>query len=151
MVPRQPLGSAAHAYDRALMSVVAAFTIVGAVAVVSLIGGSLALGLWLGKRLTRGMKRPGEPEVSFRENLTRKHAQTRKLLTPGARRFLYVYTLASGLLPPLAIGLLVFGTGDTRGVGIGLLLLALVVMAVPISPFLRARVRRRERRDSDSE
>jgi hypothetical protein len=135
----------------ALLSVVAAFSVAGAViAAVSVVGGA-ALGIWLAKRLARLGNGPGEPEASFRENLRRKRAHTRKLLSPGERRFIYAYTLVGVVLPPLAIGLLVFGRGSTRGVGIGLLLLALVVMAVPVSPVLRARARRRERRDGDSE
>jgi hypothetical protein len=132
----------------ALLLVVAALSIAGAVIAVSLIAGSVAVGVWLGKRLG---KRPGEPHVSLRENLRRSRAQTRKQLTPGERRFAYGYTAVGIVLPPLAIGLLVFGVGSTRGVGIGLLIVALGMMAVPISPFLRARVRRRERGDSDSE
>jgi Zn-dependent protease with chaperone function len=40
--------------------------------------------------------------------------------------------------------LLLFGSGATHGIGIALLAIGLLAMAVPISPFLRARVRRRE-------
>jgi len=40
--------------------------------------------------------------------------------------------------------LLLFGSGATHGVGIALLVIGLLAMAVPISPLLRARVRRRE-------
>lgn len=132
----------------ALLLVVAALRIAGALIAVLLIASSVAVGVWLGKRLG---KRPGEPQVSLRENLRRSRAQTRKLLTPGERRFAYGYTVLGIVLPPLAIGLLVFGAGSARGVGIGLLIVALGMMAVPISPFLRARVRRRERRNSDGE
>jgi hypothetical protein len=42
--------------------------------------------------------------------------------------------------------LLVWGTGSGHGVGVALLIVALFVMAAPISPFLKARVRRREAR-----
>jgi hypothetical protein len=52
------------------------------------------------------------------------------------------------LLPPLAIGLLAFGGEGVRPVGIGLLFAALVVYAVPVSPILHARIRRREARRS---
>jgi hypothetical protein len=134
---------------RVLLPVVAALNIANAVTAVLIIAGSAAGGVWLGKRLTGLLRRPGEPQPSLRESLKRNRAQTRKLLTPGERRFAYGYTLVSGLLPAVAIGLLVFGTSTTRAVGAGLLLFALVLMAVPISPFLRARVRRRERRASD--
>lgn len=44
------------------------------------------------------------------------------------------------LLAPAGVVLL--DNGAARGVGIALLVLALLGMAVPISPFLRARVRR---------
>ncbi len=46
----------------------------------------------------------------------------------------------------VAIGPLVLGSGSTiRGIGIGLLLVTLVLYTIPVSPILRARVRRRER------
>jgi Zn-dependent protease with chaperone function len=44
------------------------------------------------------------------------------------------------------VALLVWGKGAGRGVGIALLIVALLVVAIPISPFLRARIRRREAR-----
>jgi len=71
--------------------------------------------------------------------------ELRKQLTVGERFAAYGYVLLTFLLPPLAIGLLVFGTEGAQPVGIGLLLLALVLFAIPISPILRARVRRRAR------
>lgn len=132
-----------------LLLVVASVSVGGLVAALLLIAVLSALGVWLGLRVARCMRRPGEPEVSIREKLRRSRAQLREQLTPRERMFFYGYTLVSTLLAPVAIGLLVFGSGSTRGVGIGLLLVALVVMAVPISPFMRARVRRRERRASD--
>jgi hypothetical protein len=130
----------------ALSPVLAALSIAGAVAFVVIVAGSGAFGVWLAKRLT---KRPGEPEVSIRENLRRGRAQLREELTSGERLFLYAYSLVAPLLAPAAILLLVFGASSTRGVGIGLLLVALVTMAVPISPVLRARVRRRDERAND--
>jgi len=72
--------------------------------------------LWLGKRLTRLTRQPGEPEVRLREELRRNRAQLRRELTPGERRFLYGYTLLSTLLAPVAIALLVLGSGTTRAV-----------------------------------
>jgi hypothetical protein len=48
------------------------------------------------------------------------------------------------VLPPLTFGLLRFGDSSVRGVGIGLAFVTLVVYAVPVTPILRARVRRRE-------
>jgi hypothetical protein len=55
------------------------------------------------------------------------------------------------VMPPLAICVLTLGGDGLRGVGIGLLFATLVVFAVPVSPILRARVRRREARRSWSE
>ena len=52
--------------------------------------------------------------------------------------------LSAALAPAGLIILLTAGSG-LRPVGIALLVLALVVMAVPISPILQARVRRRQR------
>jgi hypothetical protein len=128
------------------LPVPAAFSIVGPVAAVLIIAGSTAIGLLLGKRLTR---RPGAPEVSLRslrESMRGSRAKLREQLTPWERRFFYGYALISPLLAPLAIALLLFGPSGMRDVGIGLLLVALVVVAVPISPILRARIRRREQR-----
>jgi uncharacterized membrane protein YdfJ with MMPL/SSD domain len=105
----------------------------------------------LGRRLGRPMRRPGDPHVSLREHLRQKRAQTRTLLTPGERRFLYGYTILGTLLPPLAVGLLVFGGAGTRGVGVAVLVLALLTLAVPISPFLSSRARRRAGRHRDVE
>jgi hypothetical protein len=50
------------------------------------------------------------------------------------------------LLAPVGVVLLIVGSGAAHGVGIALLVLGLLAMAVPISPLLRARVRRREAR-----
>ena len=66
-------------------------------------------------------------------------------LTRGERMFAYSYTALGVLLIPTAVLMTVLGHGSTRTLGLILLLLAVVHMAVPITPFLRARVRRRER------
>jgi len=50
------------------------------------------------------------------------------------------------LLAPVGVVLLIVGSGVAHGVGIALLVVGLFAMAVPISPLLRARVRRREAR-----
>ena len=131
-----------------LSLVVAAFSITGAVATVVIGAGFGALGVWFGNRVFRVSGSAGAPEVSLRRSLGRSRAQLRAQLTPGERRFFYGYMLISPLLVPLAIGLLVFGPSSTRAVGVGLLLVALVVMAVPISPLMRARIRRRGGPDS---
>jgi len=52
----------------------------------------------------------------------------------------------ASLLAPVGVVLLIMGSGAAHDVGIALLIFALLAMAVPISPFLRARVRRREAR-----
>jgi hypothetical protein len=82
----------------------------------------------------------------IRSGLRRGRAERRRLLTRGERVFARSYTLLASLLVPVAVVLLVVGSGATRGVGIALLVVGLLAMAVPISPFLRARVRRREAR-----
>jgi len=128
--------------------VLAAVSIAPLVIAALSVAGGLALGIWLSKRLGIG-NRLGEPAMPFREKLRRGRAERKKQLTAGERRFMFGYTLLSSALPPLSLGLVVWGSGTTRDVGIGLLLLALVVMAVPISPFLRARIRGRERRESE--
>jgi hypothetical protein len=79
-------------------------------------------------------------------NMKRHREERRRLLTRGERAFLWGYTLLSSLLAPAAVVLLLFGGGSVRIVGIVLLLVALLVMAVPISPFMRARVHRRDAR-----
>jgi len=48
------------------------------------------------------------------------------------------------LLVPVGVVLLIVGSGAAHGVGIASLLVGPLAMAVPISPFLKARVRRRE-------
>lgn len=73
-----------------------------------------------------------------------KRAKAFAQLTPGERIFLRVWMLVIMVLP-IASGLLaVLGRGTVRVVGIVLLILALFLTAVPISPFVNARVRRRE-------
>jgi hypothetical protein len=133
------------------MPVVASVNIAAVVLLALLVTGSVAAGVALGRRLARPMQRPGEPHVSLREHLRQKRAQTSALLTPGERRFLYGYTVVGTLLPPLAVGLLVFGGAGTRGVGVAVLVLALLTMAVPISPFLSSRARRRAGPNRDLE
>ena len=89
--------------------------------------------------------------VPLVSHLRRILGELRGQLTAGERFAAYSYLLLTSLLPPLAVGLLLLGPGSTRPVGIGLLLVALVLLAVPISPILRARVRRREERSSEGE
>jgi hypothetical protein len=130
--------------------VVATIHIAAAVIAAFVIAGAVALGVRLGKRLGRLIRPPGQRGGSLRQTMRHSHAQLRKELTPNERRFYYGYIVVGMVVPSAAIWLLFLGRGTARAVGIGLLLLALLVMAVPISPFLRARVRRRERASSNS-
>ena len=66
------------------------------------------------------------------------------MLTTGERVFAWSYTVLSSLLIPVGVVLLLAGNGATHGIGIALLAIGLLAMAVPISPLLRAKVRRRE-------
>lgn len=66
-------------------------------------------------------------------------------LTRGERGFVYAWSVFGLLITPAALLLTIYGHGTARTVGIALLFLALLYMAVPISPFLGARRRRRER------
>lgn len=81
-----------------------------------------------------------------RSALKRGREQRRGLLTRRERAFAWSLAVAPGLLALGGIALLVWGKGTGRSVGIALLIVALLLMAIPISPFLRARVRRREAR-----
>jgi drug/metabolite transporter (DMT)-like permease len=78
----------------------------------------------------------------FRSNLRRNREVRRRLLTRRER----VLAWALAFLPSVFVvgGIVLLSSGGGHAVGIVLLVLALLVMAVPISPFLRARVRRRE-------
>src|SRR5438105_3239401 len=66
----------------------------------------------------------------------------RELLTSGERAVGWLLAFLPTLLTVGGLALLISAHGAARGVGIGLLIL----MAVPVSPLLRARVRRREAR-----
>jgi hypothetical protein len=78
--------------------------------------------------------------------LRRGREERRRLLTRGERVFAWGYTLLASLLVPVGVVLLIVGSGAAHSVGVALLVVGLFAMAVPISPFLRLRVRRREDR-----
>lgn len=82
----------------------------------------------------------------MRSTLKRGRQQRRRLLTRAERAFAWSVAVAPSLLVLGGIALLVWSKSAGHGVGIALLIVALLLMAVPISPFLRARVRRREAR-----
>jgi hypothetical protein len=68
----------------------------------------------------------------------------RKRLTRGERILGWTLALGPSVLVVVAVALLL--SDHARTIGIALLIVALVVMAVPISPLLGAKVRRREAR-----
>jgi hypothetical protein len=82
--------------------------------------------------------------ANLRETMRRHREARRKLLTRGERIFGWSFSM----LPPILvfIGVLLLISGGTLAVGIALLILGLLMLAVPTSPILRARVRRREGR-----
>ena len=87
----------------------------------------------------------------IRSGLKRGREERRRLLTTGERVFACSYTVLTSLLIPVGVVLLLSGSGATHGIGIALLAIGLLTMAVPISPLLRARVRRREAQEGRDE
>jgi hypothetical protein len=85
--------------------------------------------------------------TEIRSNLRRGREERRKLLTRPERVVAWAFAFLPGLLVLVGVVLLVGGDGGMRVVGIVLLVLALLAMTAPISPILRARVRRREAGD----
>lgn len=79
-----------------------------------------------------------------RSAVKRRREERRRLLIRGERALAWTLAFAPSLLLLGGIALLVWGKGAGHGVGIALLIVALLLMAVPISPFLQARVRRRK-------
>jgi hypothetical protein len=81
---------------------------------------------------------------NFPGNVRRHREERRRLLTRGERIFGWAFSV---LPPPLVlVAVLLMTHGASKAIGIGLLILSLVMAAVPASPILRARVRRREAR-----
>jgi hypothetical protein len=79
----------------------------------------------------------------IRANLRRGRGERRKLLTKPERFVAWTFALLPGPLALVGVVLLIGGRSGARVVGI-VLALSLLGMTVPISPFLKARVRRRE-------
>ena len=77
-------------------------------------------------------------------NLRRLREVRRKRLTRGERILGWTLALGPGVLVVVAVALLLLD--HARTVGIGLLVVALVLMAMPVSPLLGAKVRRRKAR-----
>lgn len=84
--------------------------------------------------------------VELMSALQRGRQERRKLLTRGERALGWSLAIAPNLLLIGGIVLLLRDKSADHGVGIVLLIAAPFAMAVPISPFLRARVRRRQAR-----
>ena len=76
--------------------------------------------------------------------LERRREERRILLTRGERIVGWSLAVAPSLLALGGLVLLLWANGRGHSAGIALLVVALLLMAVPISPLLRARVRRRE-------
>lgn len=81
-----------------------------------------------------------------RSALKRGRDERRRLLTRGERFVAWSLVIAPSFLVLGGVALLVRGEGAGHDVGIALLIVALLMKAVPASPLLRARVRRREAR-----
>ena len=79
------------------------------------------------------------------DNLRRIGVEVRDQTTPAERTVWYVYVLLIIVMPALGLILLLAG-GAGMGVGIGLLIGAVVLYAIPISPILKNRSRRRDAR-----
>lgn len=81
--------------------------------------------------------------VSYWEKIQRTRAELRTQLTPGERLFAYSWLVLTMALPFAGAVLVGAGKG-TRAIGIGLLAAGLIFVAIPISPILKARIRRRQ-------
>jgi hypothetical protein len=82
--------------------------------------------------------------ADLRETMRRNREARRKVLTRGERIFGWSFSALPAIFVFIAVVLL--ASGGTRPVGIALLILGLLMLAVPTSPILRARVRRRDER-----
>lgn len=126
----------------------ATVTVVKVAACGAAIAFALAVGAWFG--VWWGRKQGSIPEgVSVIAHLrvaTRRSRQARReLLTLGERMWLWTMLFLAVVALPAGLIVLLSGDSSLRLIGIALLILALVVMAVPVSPILQARVRRRQR------
>jgi hypothetical protein len=125
-------------------------TIVKLVAFLAIVGFSVGIGVWLAIRMARKQSQipQGEPAIAYlRARLRRSRRTRRELLTRGERILAWTMTLLPTVLVPAGVIILLSGDSSLRFAGITMLVLALVVAAVPISPILQARVRRRQRMD----
>jgi hypothetical protein len=124
-----------------------AVTIVKLAAFLVIVGFSVGLGVWLAlwDARKRGRIPRGEPAIGYlRAGMRRRRRARRELLTLGERMVAWMMVFLSAVLAPAGVIILLSAGSSLRPVGIALLVLALIVMAVPISPILQARVRRRQ-------
>ncbi len=125
-----------------------AVTIVKVLAFVAIMVLALGVGGWLAlwdARKRGTIPRDGSAIRHVRAGMRRRRRVRRELLTRGERMVAWTMVLLSAILAPAGVIILLSASSGLRSVGIALLVLALVVMAVPISPILQARVRRRQR------
>jgi hypothetical protein len=125
-----------------------AVTIVKLVAFLAIVGFSVGLGVWLAlwdARKRGTIPRGGSAIDHVRAGMRRRRRVRRELLTLGERVVVWTMLFLGSTLAPAGVIILLSAGSSLRPVGIALLVLALVVMAVPISPILQARVRRRQR------
>jgi len=123
-------------------------TVVKLVAFLAVMVFAIGLGVWLAlwDARKRGTIPRGEPAIGYlRVGMRRRRKVRRELLSIGERIVAWTMVLLSAVLVPAGVIILLSGGSSLRPVGIALLVLALVVMAIPISPILQARVRRRQR------
>jgi hypothetical protein len=109
-----------------------------------LLGAGVWLGLWTARKQGT-IPRDGSGIGHLRAGLRRSRRARRELLTRRERVSAWTMLFLSVVLAPAGVIVLLSGGSSLRFVGIVLLVLALIVMAVPISPILQARVRRRQR------
>jgi hypothetical protein len=79
---------------------------------------------------------------NFPRNWRRLRERERRVLTRGERIFAWSFSLLPAPLVFVAVILMLHGV--SKAIGIPMILVALVMMAVPVTPILGARVRRRE-------
>ena len=130
------------------MEMAVAVTVVKVLAFLVVMGLALGVGvrlaLWDARK--RGtIPRGGSAIGHVRAGIRRRRRVRRELLTLGERIVAWTMVLLSAVLVPAGLIILLTVGPSLRPVGIALLVLALVVTAVPISPILQARVRRRQR------
>jgi cytochrome b subunit of formate dehydrogenase len=122
-------------------------TVVKVVAFFAIVGFSGGIGVWLATRMARkqGQIPQGESAMGYlRARLRRSRQARRELLTCGERIVAWTMVFLSVVFAPAGVIILLWGDSSLRFAGIAMLVLALVVTAVPISPILQVRVRRRQ-------